>query len=100
MQQSSHKLYILVDKTLTKEQQAVQACHASIQFAKGYPEWEHQSLVLLGVDGERELEDWQDFLSHQNGTRVMHFREPYWDNRLTALACHGVDQYVKNLSLL
>lgn len=100
MQPSSHKLYILVDKTLTQSQQAVQACHASIEFAKSYPEWEHQSLVLLGVEDEASLEDLYNWLAHQRGTRLVTFRESYWDDRLTAVACHGVDEHVKHLPLL
>ena len=100
MQQSSHKLYIIVDKTLSSSQRAVQACHAAVEFAKAYPEWEHQALVLLGVNGNQELEDWQDFLGHVPGVRLMHFRESHWDDRLTALACHGCDDLVKNLQLL
>lgn len=103
MQKPSHKLYILVDKTLKPSQQAVQACHAAIEFAKAYPDWKHESLVMLGIDGERELEDWYTFLAHKkysDDVKVYHFREPYWDDRLTAIACHNVDEYVKKLPLL
>lgn len=96
----SHKLYILVDKTLTPSQQAVQACHAAIEFAQAYPEWEHQALVLLGLEGERELDKWSNWLAHQQGTKVTTFRESFWDGKLTAAACYGVDEYVKNLPLL
>ena len=100
MQPLSHKLYVLVDKNLTPSQRAVQACHASIEFAKTYPEWEHQSLVLLGVDNEVKLDIYYNWLSEKQGTKVVPFFESYWDDRLTALACHGVDEYVKGLELL
>ena len=56
---SSHKLFVLVDRTLSRSQQAVQACHAVAEFAiyhKDY--WEHKSLVLLAVNGEEEMEAW------------------------------------------
>lgn len=99
MQQPSHKLFVLVDRTLTRSQQAVQACHAVAEFALEYGDtWDHQSLVLLGVDGEIELDNWlQDKLS---GKDRVGFFESYWDNRLTAVACHGCDEAVSGLPLL
>lgn len=100
MQQSSHKLYIIVDKTLSSSQRAVQACHAAVEFAKAYPEWEHQSLVLLGAKDEDDLEDWYTFLAHQPNVKTHHFRESYWDGRLTAIAAYGCDHEVRNLPLL
>lgn len=99
-QAPSHKLFILVDSTLSRSQQAVQACHAAIEFAKAYPDWKHQSLVLLGVRGEEELQEWFDFLSDKRDLKTHHFRESFWDDRLTAVACHGCDEFVANLPLL
>lgn len=98
----SHKLYVIVDKTLSKSQQAVQACHASIEFTKKYPEWKHQSLVLLGVDTD-ELDELYYQLNTKplvNQVKSAAFFESYWDNRLTAIACHGCDDLVKDLNLL
>ena len=100
MSSQSHKLYILVDKTLSRSQQAVQACHAAIEFAKAYPDWEHQSIVLLEVENEERLDFLYIWLSHVKGTRVVPFYEAYWNDRTTALACHGVDEHVKDLRLL
>jgi hypothetical protein len=99
MQHSSHKLYILIDRTLTSSQQAVQACHASIEFAKAYPDWEHQSLVLLAVDNEQKLDTYYNWLS-EKGFRTIPFFESYWNDRLTAVACHGCDEAVSGLPLL
>ena len=93
----SHKLYVLVDMRLTPSQQTVQACHASIEFAKKYPDWEHQSLVILAVYGEREL---NDYLEQFKDLKHSAFRESFWDNRLTAVACHGCDDLVKDLRLV
>ena len=97
MQNPSHKLYILVDKRLYPSQIAVQACHAAIEFAKAHPEWQHQSIVILGVYGEREL---MDYLEHFKDLKHTAFRESFWDNRLTAVACHGCDDLVKDLQLV
>lgn len=94
----SHKLYILVDKTLKPSQQAVQACHAAIEFAKAYPDWKHESLVLLGVSCERELLDYYKRIL--GGYMRTAFVEPHWDNRMTAIACYGCDEYVTDLNLI
>jgi hypothetical protein len=97
--QPSHKLYILVDKRLNTSQRAVQACHAGIEFAKKYPDWKHQSVVLLGVDGEMELIDKAaEFVFA--GLPHAAFIESYWDNRITAIAVHGADEILKEFSLL
>lgn len=95
--EQSPKLFILIDKRLSRSQQAVQACHAMAEFAKAYPEWEHRSLVLLGVDGSENLDAW---MSRLEGMKRMAFKEPYYQNRTTAVACHGCDELVQELKLL
>lgn len=99
--EQSHKLYILIDRTLSRSQQAVQACHAAIEFAKKYPDWEHQSLVMLAVDGPNEIDEWHFKLTteHKHLKQVAFF-ESYWDDRLTAIACHGCDDLVSDLVLV
>lgn len=97
--QSSHKLYILIDKRLNPSQRAVQACHAGIEFAKKYPDWKHQSVVLLGVDSEMELIDKAaEFVF--TGLPHATFIESYWNNRITAVAVHGADEMLKDLKLI
>ena len=98
MQQPSHKLFILIDKRLSPSQRTVQACHAAIEFAKAYPDWQHQSLVILGVDSEKELLDYYKRIL--GGHMRVGFTEPYWDNRFTAIACYGCDEAVSDLSLI
>lgn len=99
MQTQSHKLYILVDKQLSPSQRAVQACHAGIEFAKKYPDWKHESVILLGADGEMELIDKAaEFVFA--GLPFTPFLESYWNNRVTAVAVHGADDMLKDLSLL
>lgn len=99
MELQNHKLYVLVNKRLSRSQQAVQACHASIEFAKKYPEWKHQSLVLLGIDGQDEIDDWL-LRAHENKLKYAPFFESYWDNALTAIAIHGQDELFADIPLL
>ncbi len=101
--EQSHKLYILINKQLSRSQQAVQACHASIEFAKQHPEWKHQSLVLLVVEDQDEMDEWllrMHHLKHDNGVKYSPFFESYWDDALTAIAAYGCDEQVKDLPLL
>ena len=101
MHQSSHKLFVLVDRTLSKPQQAVQACHAVAEFALKYGRegWKHESLVLLGVDDHIDLERmWHDCMLVPHDR--IGFREPHYNNRMTAVACYGCDDEVKELKLL
>ena len=99
MNPQSHKLYILVDKRLSPSQRAVQACHAAIEFAKKFPEWKHQSIVLLGAGSEMELIDKaSEFVF--TGLQFTAFAESYWDNRITAVAVHGADDMLKEFQLL
>ena len=95
----SPKLFVLIDKRLSRSQQAVQACHAVAEFAKAYPDWEHRSMILLAVDGRDRLEhEWlKDKLV---GFKHTAFREPHYDNHVTAIACHGVDELIKDLRLI
>ena len=98
--EQSHKLFILIDKRLSRSQQAVQSSHAAIEFALKYGGlWIHQSLVLLAVDGSDELEQLcKTFTSKEYKTAC--FREPYYQDRLTAVVCHGCDEDIKDLRLL
>ena len=99
MSAQSHKLYILVDTRLNASQRAVQACHAGIEFAKKYPEWKHESVVILGVEGEMELIDRAaGFLFA--GLPFTTFLESYWNNRVTAVAVHGADNMLRDLKLI
>lgn len=93
----SHKLFLLLDRRLSRSQQTVQACHVAIEFSKAFPNWEHQSLVILAVDGEAELKEW---LLKLKDFDTASFKEPYWDGRLTAIACHGCDEEIKELVLI
>lgn len=96
----SHKLYVIVDKTLSKSQQTVQACHAVAEFMLKHPDrWPNHTLVILAGEPD-EMEHWSDWLDNVVGSVAVPFREPYWNNRLTAVAAHGCDKEVEELDLL
>lgn len=76
------KLYVLVDKSLSQRQKWVQAAHAVAQYLIEIPDgWRNRTLVILECsDIEKEAER-ADAI----------FREPYFGNKITAVAkyCDG-----------
>lgn len=78
------KLYILVDKRLPRDHKAVQAGHAIAAFLKANPntEWTNGTLVYLRSE---DIEFDAQFCDAV-------WKEPYWDDRLTAAACLGRDE--------
>lgn len=99
------KLYVLIRKDLSTSHQMVQGGHAVAEFCRKYPnsEWGYHSLVYLGVPDEGELKSWKELFELYNDNEVVEFREPWWDNRLTAVAVLGTDlvqSYVKTLQLI
>lgn len=80
------KLYIVVSNDLTHGQQSAQAVHCAYEFSKDHPElhkaWYDQSntIVILSASPER-LESLLFF-----GETVSSFREPDFDDKLTAVA--------------
>jgi hypothetical protein len=105
-----HKIFVLVDKTLSRSQQAVQCGHALLNFSsdfRGKHDWHEMSLVLLGVLPD-EIVGWNDRLrtemdaSNNISMYASSFYEPYWNDRLTAIVAYGdeVEDIVKDLRLL
>ena len=100
----SKKLYIVVPKSLSYSQRAVQGGHAIADFMIKNPEseWRGHSLVFLTVPTDEELvalyEESKGWCRCETGW----FHEPYWDNRLTAVAIYGDDasERLKNLPLM
>lgn len=90
------KLYVLVDKTLTKSQQAVQSAHAVAEFLLRVPKtaWDNGTLVLLKVDSVPE------WLEKFQGLPHAFFVEPDLNDKITAVAAVGVGDLVKALPLL
>ncbi len=80
-------MYIFVRKDLSKEQIAVQSCHAAVEASRHYldPIVQHPSLVILQVANEEELEAVTLYLS-ENGIKCKGFYEEFYNNSLTAIA--------------
>lgn len=101
------KLYILVRSDLSPGRQIAQAIHAARQFAAEHPEiercWFEQSntVVCLGVDNEEALMGYAQ-LAMKNGLKFSIFREPDFENEITALAlepCFRSQEICKDLPL-
>lgn len=78
------KLYIIVDRWLTKPHRAVQAGHAVAAYLKENPDtpWTNGTLVYLKSDDIHADSKLCDSV----------WVEPDWDNKLTAAACLGKDE--------
>ena len=80
------RTYVLVRQDLSPSQQAVQACHACLEFGKHFPwQGDHPHLVYLGVPDEDSLKRWLE-TTREHSNRVAEFREPDLDHSLTAFA--------------
>ena len=91
MTPSTSKLYVIVRSDLEPSQQAVQACHAVVQFQADHPKetevWYEKSntLALLGLPNEVALGVIVE-KAQRLGVPVACFREPDRNNELTAIA--------------
>lgn len=91
------KLYVIIRKNLSTSQIAVQGGHAVAEYCRSFPDskWGYHTLVYLGVENEHELDQWLEKLK-TNKNEYVEFREPWWDNSLTAIAVLGTED-VKTL---
>ena len=89
------KMYIFVDKELTRSQKAVQACHAVAEYMHEYGQlestqkWvkEFKTMVILSTD------DFEKIFKNLNGLNFSYFHEDDLDGRLTAIAIEPTDDY-------
>lgn len=90
----SFKLYIYINDSLSKSQQAVQAAHALAEFQKTFPNapWINGTLVLMTLP-EKTENHWGGFrFPFNTEARQKHslfqtaFKEPDMDNKITAFA--------------
>jgi peptidyl-tRNA hydrolase len=85
------KLHIVIRSDISVADQAVQACHAVVQFMVQYPEsarsWYAQSntLVLLAAKDEHELQRISD-KAFDLGVQTATFKEPDLGNAITGIA--------------
>jgi len=95
------KLFVLVRKDLSKNQQAVQAGHVVAQYLLHVQNhsWTNGTLIYLGVDNKEELEIWGDKLDMQ-GLNWVGFKEPDLNNEMTALSIASDENPFKRLKLM
>lgn len=94
------KLYVVTRKDLSKSQQAVQAGHALAEYLLTTDtSWTNGTLVYLKVDNEDELKSLTALLKHGK-IHFTSFKEPDFNNQLTAIASLGSNDYFANMSLL
>jgi hypothetical protein len=98
------KLYVVVPRTLSTPQKAVQGGHAIADFMIRNPEsqWRGHSLIFLTVPTEQDLKDLLDGAQGWCRCEVGWFCEPYWNNKLTSVAIFGDDagERLKSLPLM
>lgn len=78
------KLYVIASNDLSKSQQFVQATHAVAQYLIDNPEsqWKNETLVMLKENDLNEVKKYLDYCK----VNYSKFYEPYYDNKLTAIA--------------
>lgn len=90
------KLYVLACNKLSKKQQFVQGTHAAIEYARKNHLQIHPTLVMLSCP---EIEIWADRLKELEHNHAM-FHEPYYNNKLTAIAATDIGEMVSKLNLI
>ena len=82
--------YIFIRKDLAPEQQIVQASHAALEAGFRFDQPEKTShIVLIGIDGQDELQRISSYLLDQNILHEMFF-EPDYDTGYTSIATQPI----------
>lgn len=86
------KLYCVVDASLSKSQQGVQAAHGVAQYLLEHKdtEWTNGTLIILKSYDLQSWEEWAESV----------FREPDLENRVTAYVTFGNPEPSKYCSLM
>ena len=94
------KLYVITRTDLSKSQQAVQAGHALAEYLlKNNTLWGNGTLVYLKVKNEKELKSLTKLLKYDR-VPFTSFKEPDFNDQLTAIASLGSNDYFEMMSLL
>jgi hypothetical protein len=94
------KLYVLVRKDLKPSHRAVQGGHALAQLLLTHDlPWKNGTLIYLGVEDEKKLRKLYKKLPCR---KKAFFKEPFWDNSVTAIAAYGkkIPHFLRKLPLL
>jgi len=93
------KMYVLVRNDLYPSQRMVQAAHAVAEtlLQSRHKGWDNGTIVILGVDNIEELHDWYDRLCDTQEAHPSCFREPYYDNDMTAISVVCADGDIREL---
>ena len=62
--------------------------------------WRNETLVILRVGDEDELREWGRRLIAAGHNKIASFREPYYQNQMTALAVTGDEKLESLFALL
>lgn len=92
------KLFVIVDQSLSKRQQFVQGTHAVAQYLidHGSDEWPNRTLVMLKYNDVEGLMQ----LIGERGIKYSYFREPYYDNKLTAISALNIEDLTCKMNLI
>lgn len=94
------KLYVVVDGSVSKNHQFVQASHAMAQFLIENPntKWKNGTIVMLKAPKEK----FDELVVQAGKLNIRHskFVEPFWGNRMTGFAGTGLHLLTQGLSLI
>jgi hypothetical protein len=95
------KLFVITRKDLSPSQMAVQAGHTIAEYLlhSHFSRWKNQTLIYLGVKNLRQLEHLK-YKFERDGIEYTEFREPDFNNELTALATDIESKHTERLNLL
>ena len=85
----NEKLYVISRKDLSPGAQAAQGMHALCEFAQEWPQEYHtwrkfNTLIFLAAENENALQKFAE-KAIKKGLSISYFREPDFDNALTAI---------------
>lgn len=95
-----HKLYVIIREDLKSCHQAVQGGHALAELLLNHKiPWMNGTLIYLSVKDEKTLQKLYNKLPCKKKSM---FREPFWDDSLTAIAGYGpkLSKFLRKLPLL